>query len=123
NTVKALDLMRGGVSQKLQQARQATIEIMGDLQIYIDQRSAELTRNTQHAIFVTWLVIGFGLLASWAAAFYVVESKVVNELLSLQGSIQNLADGQLDQTIPFLDQKNEVGEIGRALSTLQLGAR
>ena len=86
NNVKASNLMRGGVSQKLRQARQDTIEIMGDLQKYIDQRSEDLTRNTQHAILITWLVIGFGLLASWAAAFYIAETKVVNELVSLQGS-------------------------------------
>ena len=123
NNVKASNLMRGGVSQKLQQARQDTIEIMGDLQKYIDQRSDDLTRNTQHAILITWLVIGFGLLASWAAAFYIAETKVVNELVSLQGSIENLAGGQLDQNIPYLDRKNEIGEIGRALRTLQIGAR
>ena len=123
NNVKASNLMRGGVSQKLQQARQDTIEIMGDLQKYIDQRSDDLTRNTQHAILITWLVIGFGLLASWAAAFYIAETKVVNELVSLQGSIENLAGGHLDQHIPYLDRKNEIGEIGRALRTLQVGAR
>jgi signal transduction histidine kinase/DNA-binding response OmpR family regulator/HPt (histidine-containing phosphotransfer) domain-containing protein len=123
NNVRASNLMRGGVGQELQQARQATIEIMGDLQKYIDQRSDDLTRNTQHAILITWLVIGFGLLASWAAAFYIAETKVVNELVSLQGSIENLAGGQLDQNIPYLDRKNEIGEIGRALHTLQIGAR
>ena len=123
NSVKALSLMRGGVGQELQQARQATIEIMGDLQKYIDQRSGDLTSNTHHVILITWLVIGLGLLASWAAAFQIVQTKVVNELLSLQGSIQNLADRRLDESIPFLDRKNEIGEIGRALRTLQLGAR
>src|SRR5580700_5930580 len=123
NNGKALDLLRGGVNQELQRAREATIAIMSDLQTYIDQRSGDLTRNTHHAILITWLVIGFGLLASWAAAFYIVETKVVNELLSLQGSIENLAGGRLDQNVPYLDRKNEIGEIGRALSTLQLGAR
>ncbi|MFY9733473.1 MAG: response regulator [Candidatus Acidiferrales bacterium] len=123
NNAKALDLMRGGVSQELQRARQATIEIVEDLQKYIDQRSDDLTKNSQHAILITWLVIGFGLLASWAAAFYIAETKVVNELMSLQGSIENLAGGQLEQNIPYLDRKNEIGEIGRALRTLQLGAR
>ena len=123
NNGKALDLLRGGVNQELQRAREATIAIMSDLQTYIDQRSDNLTRNTRHAIFITWLVIGFGLLASWAAAFYIVQTEVVKELLSLHGSIQGLADGRLDQNIPYLDRKNEIGEIGRALRTLQLGAR
>ncbi len=110
-------------SQEIQQARHATIEIMVDLQRYIDQRSDELTRNTQRAIVITWLVIGFGLLWSWAAAFRIVEKEVVKELVSLQGSIQDLADGRLDQNIPYLDRTNEIGEIARALGTLQLGAR
>jgi signal transduction histidine kinase/DNA-binding response OmpR family regulator len=123
NNVKALSLMHTGVTQELQQARQATIEIMANLQKYIDQRSDDLTKNTHHAILITWLVIAFGLLASWGAAFYIVQTEVVGELLSLQGSIQNLADGRLDQIIPFLDRKNEIGEIGRAVRTLQLGAR
>jgi two-component system sensor histidine kinase/response regulator len=123
NNVKALNLLRGGVNPELQRARQAAIEIMQDLQTYIDQRSDQLTENTHHAILITWLVIGFGLLWSWAAAFRIVEKEVVKELVSLQGSIQGLADGRLDQNIPYLDRKNEIGEIGRALRTLQLGAR
>ncbi len=123
DNTKALNLLRGGVNQELQRSRQATIEIMEDLQKYIDQRSDELSRNTRRAILITWLVIGFGLLASWAAAFYVVQTEVVDELVSLQGSIQDLADGRLDQIIPYLDRSNEIGEIGRALRTLQLGAR
>ncbi len=123
NSVKASNLLRGGVNQELLRARQAAIEIMQDLQTYIDERSDQLTENTHHAILITWLVIGFGLLWSWAAAFRIVEKEVVKELVSLQGSIQDLADGRLDQNIPYLDRKNEIGEIGRALRTLQLGAR
>jgi signal transduction histidine kinase/CheY-like chemotaxis protein len=123
NNTNALNLLRGGVNQELQRARQATIEIMQDLQTYIDQRSDQLTENTHHAILITWLVIGFGLLWSWAAAFRIVEKEVVKELVSLKGSIQDLADGRLDQSIPYLDRKNEIGEIGRALRTLQVGAR
>ena len=123
NDVRALSLMRGSVSQELQQSREATIDVMKDLQKYIDQRSDELSRNTHRAILITWLVIGFGLLWSWAAAFRIVEKEVVKELVSLQGSIQDLADGRLDQNIPYLDRKNEIGEIARALRTLQLGAR
>ena len=123
NNVKAGDLMRASVDQELQAALQAPIEIMGELQTYIDHRSDELTRNTNRAIAITWLVIVLGLLASWAAAFAIVETKVVKELMSLHGSIQNLADGRLDENIPLRDRKNEIGEIGRALGTLQLGAR
>jgi signal transduction histidine kinase/DNA-binding response OmpR family regulator/HPt (histidine-containing phosphotransfer) domain-containing protein len=123
NNEKALSLLHGGVSQELQQARQAAIEIVEELQKDIDRRSDELTSNTYHAIFITWLVIGFGLIASLAAAFYIVQTQVVAELSSLQGSIRDLADGKLDQPILFLDRRNEIGEISRALRTLQGAAR
>jgi signal transduction histidine kinase/DNA-binding response OmpR family regulator/HPt (histidine-containing phosphotransfer) domain-containing protein len=123
NNERALSLLHGGVNQELQLARQAAIEIVEELQKDIDQRSDELTRNTNHAIFITWLVIGFGLIASLAAAFYIVQTQVVAELSSLQGSIRDLADGKLDQSILYLDRRNEIGEISRALRTLQGAAR
>jgi signal transduction histidine kinase/DNA-binding response OmpR family regulator len=123
NNDKALSLLHGGVSQELQQARQAAIEIVEELQKDIDRRSDELTSNTYQAIFITWLVIGFGLIASLAAAFYIVQTQVVAELSSLQGSIRDLADGKLDQPILFLDRRNEIGEISRALRILQGAAR
>jgi hypothetical protein len=65
------------------------------------------------------LVIGVGLAASVAAAYYIVQTGVVQELLSLGGSIKDLADGKLDLPIPYSDRSNEIGEIGRALQTLQ----
>jgi len=123
NNEKALGLLHAGVSDELQQARQAAIGIVEELQTAIDQRSDELTRNTHHAILVTWLVIGFGLFASLGAAFYIVQTEVVEELSSLQGSIRDVADGKLDQPILYLDRRNEIGEISRAVRTLQGAAR
>ena len=120
---KALKLMRGGVYQELQQSRQATIDITDDLQKVIDDRSGELTSNTHRAILITWLVIGLGLLVSWLTAFYIVQTKVVDELLHLKDSIQELAAGKLENQIPYLERSNEIGEISRALRTLQQAAR
>jgi signal transduction histidine kinase/DNA-binding response OmpR family regulator len=123
NNEKAINLMRGSVNQELQEARQGTIGIMEELQTYISQRSYELTRNTHRAILITWLAILCGLLLSWGSAFYIVQTKVVQELLSLKGSIKDLAAGELEQLIPYVNRTNEIGEISRALLTLQRGAR
>jgi signal transduction histidine kinase/DNA-binding response OmpR family regulator len=123
NNEKALNLMRGSVSQELEQARSAAIQIVEALQADIDKRSDALTENTRHVILITWLVIGFGLAGSFATAFFLVQTEVVQELLALQASIQELADGKLDKAIPFLNRNNEIGEISRALRTLQRGAR
>jgi signal transduction histidine kinase/DNA-binding response OmpR family regulator/HPt (histidine-containing phosphotransfer) domain-containing protein len=123
NSEKDINLLRGSVNQNLEQARQSIIDIVDELQRYIDQRSDELTKNTHHTILITWLVIGVGLLASWGAVFVVVQTEVVKELFSLRDSIQALAAGKLDQPIPYLGRRNEIGEISRALETLQQGAR
>src|SRR5271155_4273571 len=123
NNEKAANLMHGGVDQELQRARQAAIDIVDELQREIDQRSDDLTRNTHHVILMTWLGIGLGLIFSWAAAFYIVQTEVVRELSTWQNSIQDLADGRLNEDMPFLKRRNEIGEISRALHTLQRGAQ
>jgi two-component system sensor histidine kinase/response regulator len=123
DNIKSMNLMRGGVDAELQRARQAIAEIVDEINMSVDQQSADLTSKTHHAILLTWLFIGLGLLASFAAAIYIVQTEVVQELLSLQGSIKDLADGKLNQPIPFLDRSNEIGEISRSLRTLQDGAR
>ncbi|MGB9435329.1 MAG: response regulator, partial [Candidatus Acidiferrum sp.] len=89
----------------------------------VDQQSQELTNKTNRAILFTWLFIGFGLAVSFAIAASILHSAVVQELFALRSSIQDVAAGKLDQTIPYLDRRNEIGEISRALGTLQLGAR
>jgi len=117
--VKAAAMMRSTVDPELQQAHEQVIKIADELQKAVDQRSDELTSRTHYAILVTWLVLGFGLLVTFAVASYVLQVGVVQELFSLRDSIQSLASGKLDQPIPFLNRPNEIGEISRSLHTLQ----
>ncbi len=120
---KSMNLMRGGVDAELRQARQSIADVSEEMRTSVAQQSDLLTKKTHQAIFFTWLVIVLGLLATFGAAFYVVQTEVVQELLDLRGSIQELADGKLEQPIAYLDRRNEIGEISRALRTLQVGAR
>ena len=123
NREKAAGLMRSGVDAELQEARQKLIDTSEELQKAVEQRSGELTQKTYHSIVVTWLVIGLGVLVSFSVAFYVLHTEVVKELLTLRDSIQALASGKLNESIPFLDRPNEIGEISRSLRTLQGGAQ
>ncbi|HXR34559.1 MAG TPA: histidine kinase dimerization/phospho-acceptor domain-containing protein, partial [Candidatus Binataceae bacterium] len=123
NNEKAMNLMRGGVGAELERARQALVDIADELQSSLDRQSADLTNRTHRTILITWLVIGFGLVASFAGAYYIVQTEVVSQLMALRGSILDVADGRLDQPIPYLDVGNEIGEMSRALSTLQSAAR
>jgi signal transduction histidine kinase/CheY-like chemotaxis protein len=123
NNQIALNIIHGSVSQELTEARAAVISIVNEMQKEIDQHSNELTAKTQHSILISWLVRIFGFLASFALASYIVHIGVVQELWSLRDSIQGIAGGHLNQSVPYLEQSNEIGEIGRALHTLQEGAR
>ena len=123
NNQIALNIMHGSVSQELAEARAAEIRIVDEIHKEIDQRSDELTAKTHRSILITWLVIGFGLIASFALAAYILHVEVIRELWSVRDSIQGIAGGNLDQSIPYLEQSNEIGEIGRALHTLQGTAR
>jgi signal transduction histidine kinase/CheY-like chemotaxis protein len=123
DNTKAMNLMRVHVDGELEESRDAMIEVVDEFQRSVDQQSADLTRKTHRAILITWLVIGFGLAASFGVAFYIVQTGVVRELCSLRKSVQDVADGHLDQPLPYVDRRNEIGEISRAVRTLQSVAR
>ena len=123
NTEKALSLIRGDAGAELQQARQAAIDSVNELRASVDRQSDDLTQKTHRSILITWLVVCLGLAATITFALYVVQTQVIDELLTVHGSIQALADGHLDKTISYLNQTNEIGSISRALNTLQGNAR
>jgi len=123
DNTKAMNLMRGRVDVELEKSRDAMLEVIDELQKSVDRQSGDLTRKTHRAILITWLVIGLGLAASFGIAFYIVQTAVVRELLSLRQSIQDVADGRLDQPLPYVGRGNEIGEISRAVRTLQSVAR
>src|SRR5207249_3560023 len=88
-----------------------------------DKRSDDLTNLTHRSILITWLVLGLGIVGSFAVVSYFLQTDVVRELWTIRDSIQALAVGELDRPIPFVNRPNEIGEIGRSLHTLQGGAR
>jgi signal transduction histidine kinase/CheY-like chemotaxis protein len=123
NNQIALNIMHGSVSQELNEARAAAIRIVDEIHKDIDQRSDELTAKTQRSILITWLVVGFGLIVTFAMAAYIVHVEFIHTLWSVRDNIQGIVGGNLDQSIPYSKLSNEFGEIGRALHTLQDTAR
>ena len=120
---KALQLMRESTEPRLLLARQALIELADELHARVDQQSVELTARTHRTILITWIVIVLGLAASFAIALSIVQVEVVKVVLSFRSRILDVAQGRLDQPIANLDRPNEIGEMSRALQTLQVAAR
>ena len=120
---KAMKLMRESFDPELLKARQALEGLTQQLQTAVDRESQELTSRTVQTIRVTWIVIALGLLTSFGIALSIVHVQVVKVVLSFRTRILDVAEGRLDQPIANLNRPNEIGEMSRALQTLQLNAR
>ena len=68
-------------------------------------------------------MILLGLVASFIIALSIVQVEVVKVVLSFRTRILDVAEGRLDLPIANLDRPNEIGEMSRALNTLQIAAR
>ena len=118
-----LTQLRAGAASGLEQARAQTATLVDEIRLGLGNDSQAAAHHTIRAISITWAVIALGLLASIGIALWIVQREVVLVLFSLSNSIRDVADGRLDQPIPFRERKNEVGAITRALATLQQGAK
>jgi two-component system sensor histidine kinase/response regulator len=114
---KALNAMQG-VEVELNDANQAFAELTRGLDASVAQRESDLSDATRRSVVITWTVVLMGLLASIGVAGGLVQ-QVVNVLVVLRNRIQDVAEGRLDAEIPYRSRTNEVGEISRALFTLQ----
>jgi len=119
DTPRALSLLHSSVDPELLQARQSLIPLIEKMRASVDQQNDDLTIKMHRAILTAWLGIGLGLGLSMFVTVTLVQREVVGELENLNGSIQEIAAGRLDQPIFYLDRTNEIGEISRALRTLQ----
>jgi signal transduction histidine kinase/CheY-like chemotaxis protein len=120
---KAMRIMRESTDPELTRAQKAFIGLAEELHTKVDQQSDQLTAKTHRTILITWVVILLGLVASFIIALSIVQVEVVKVVLSFRTRILDVAEGRLDLPIANLDRPNEIGEMSRALNTLQIAAR
>jgi two-component system, sensor histidine kinase and response regulator len=123
NREKAMTIMHSGVDTDLQRARQAVTDLLNEMQKSAKQESDELSVRTHRTILITWIVIVLGLVASFVVALSILHVEVVQVVLSFRNLILGVAEGRLEQPIANLDRSNEIGDMSRALHTLQIAAR
>ncbi len=120
---KAILLMQEVVDPEWAETRRATIALQTAAESKVIQESNELTDQTRRIIAIRWFVVALGLVLSIVFAILVVQFAVVKDVMSFRDLILGVAQGKLNQPITSLDRTNEVGEMSRALNTLQLAAR
>ena len=123
NNDKAVKLTRDTFDPEMRGSRQSLTELADQLHATADEQSDELTVKTHRTILITWVVIILGLAASFIIALSIVQVEVVKVVSSFKTRILDVAEGRLDLPIANLDRQNEIGEMSRALQTLQIAAR
>jgi signal transduction histidine kinase/CheY-like chemotaxis protein len=120
---KAMRLMRDQTYPGLLKARNALIALANQSHAKVNRQSNELSDKTRRAVLISWIALVLGLTASFFIALSIVQTEVVKVIHSFRCGVLEVAEGRLDKPIPHLDLPNEIGEMSRALQTLQLAAR
>jgi signal transduction histidine kinase/DNA-binding response OmpR family regulator/HPt (histidine-containing phosphotransfer) domain-containing protein len=115
----AMKLASGTFRPEMVRDREELEALNAEVQAAVDQESTVLTAKTHRTILVTWIVIALGLAISFSIALFIVQVEVVRAVMSFRGRILDVAEGRLDEPILNLDHPNEIGEMSRALKTLQ----
>ncbi len=123
NDAKAMKLASGVFRPETVRSREALVALADELGTAAKQESQALTARTRRTILISWTVIVLGLVISFSIALSIVQVEVVRVVMSFRGRILDVAEGRLDQPILNLDRPNEIGEMSRALQTLQVTAR
>src|ERR1700747_1940471 len=118
-----MKLMREVYDPQWSATRRAVIGLQQAVHSRVDQQSVELTASTNRTIRTTWVVITLGLLISFAVAVSIVQVEVVKVISAFRRRILDVAQGRLDQPVGNLNRPNEIGEMSRALQSLQVAAR
>src|SRR5271156_2210761 len=111
--------MKTTVDPELEQLRLQMTSLIDGLEVSIDRQSDALTVQMHRTVSITWVLVSLGVVASLFFALFVVQREVVDLLESFRIRILRVAEDRCDDPIPNLDRTDEVGEMSRALNTLQ----
>ena len=120
---RAANLMDHGIDANLQLLRIRLTDVINSLQNAIDVQTSAISVQTAQAGTANWIVLAAALLGSLVLVIVVAREALVEPMLSLRRSVLDMARGELAETVPLQQATNEVGDISRALVTLQRFAR
>ncbi len=123
NTGIALQLTRETVDPPLEQVREGMANLADSMDRKIDEQSRSLTERAHKTILIIWIVIILGLIASVSFGIFIVQHEVVDRLEIFRAHILDVAEDRCDEPIADLKRNDEIGEMSRALHTLQCAAR
>ena len=102
------------IEEAIESINSSVISDVALLDTEVDNR---LTWSRNSAIFLALLGIGLGLFIT-----NFVTSSILTPIAAVKDSIAKLAGGDVKETIPYTDSKDEIGEMARSLSDFRTEA-
>lgn len=90
-----------------------------DLQLKIADRTGSDASATARVSSYLMMSLISGALAVLAASLYIISGKVVTPIRRLANALPSLVTQNGEVEMPYLDQKNEIGEIARAVDAFR----
>jgi methyl-accepting chemotaxis protein len=95
------------------------IDKLVEMQIQIASSDTDEAIQSANFMFILMLVLAAAGLAAAAVAFMVVTRGVVRPIKGLGATIQGLARENSDASVPHTEQKDEIGDIARAVDAFR----
>ncbi len=92
------------------------------LQIQASNAAAALDQSSSTTVMLTFLIIIGGLVLAVIAAFFAINSWLINPLKQLQGNMERLAGGDLQVDVTGRDRKDEVGNMAHTVQIFKESA-
>lgn len=83
------------------------------------EEQSALQQTRQQAAIAQMIVPALALVLALGAAFWVTTTQIQRPMLRLKAILQALAQDDLDTAIPYTHQGDEIGEMARAVQSLQ----
>jgi methyl-accepting chemotaxis protein len=85
------------------------------------RKNIQTAESRAKTLIETLLALLFGVLVLSASAVYLVVQSIKNPIEDVRRSLTDLAQGKLQTIVNNVEYSNEIGDIARSVSTLQMG--
>lgn len=103
--------MNATCNPAIQAYRAESIKFTDETIARLDELSDQTTRETDNTITMTYIAVLAGLGLIMGLAFWLTRSGIVAPLQALNRTMQSLAKGELQTSVPGLGRKDEMGEM------------
>jgi methyl-accepting chemotaxis protein len=101
---------------------QAVSKLVGEIERGLNRRSGELTETLGSERMLLLIVAALSLIASAAIAVFYVQRNLLRRLFAICEAMRRLSAGDTALAVPAVEDRDEIGEMARAVSVFRDGA-